>query len=88
MPFLTRGRRIPQNATFRNTQLGSEKLQEFKGDARSKLLMALETGGTQNVAEMAQRSGLSKGRVERLIPALIQGSYVQPVSSDMGSEED
>jgi len=88
MPFLTRGRRIPRNATFSNTQLGTDKLQEFKGDAQSKVLMALETGGTQNVAEIAQRSGLSRGKVERIIPALIQGSYIRPVSSsDMDPED-
>lgn len=88
MPFLTRGRRIPRDATFRNTQLGTDKLQEFKGDALSKVLMALETGGTLNVAEIAERSGISRGRVERLVPRLIQGSYIQPVSSSMVSEDE
>lgn len=85
--FGRRGKGIPRDATFRLTQLGSEKLQEFKGDAESQVFLALETGGSLNSAEIAQSTGLSKGRVERILPKLIRGSYVQPVSNVMGGEE-
>ena len=76
-------RRIPPNATFRITQEGSAKLQEFSGDVNSQILMALETRGTSNIGELCGASGLSRGQVERAIPGLIQGGYIRPiVSSD------
>ena len=74
---------IPANATFRLTQEGREKLQEFGGDPKSQVLMALETRGTSDLDEISQASGLSRGQVERLIPVLVRGSYIQYVSSAM-----
>jgi len=80
-----KGKNIPPNATFRLTQSGKEKLQDFGGDPKSRILMALETrgtsDGTSDISEISQASGLSKGQVERLVPAMIRGSYVQYVSS-------
>ena len=77
---------IPQNASFRLTQVGREKLQDFRGDSKSRILVALETEGTSSVAEIASASGLSKGKVEAMIPSMIRGGYIQYVSS-VSSEE-
>ena len=89
MPFFFgRGRRkIPPNASFRLTQEGREKLQDFSGDPKSQVLVALETQGTCDIDELSQASGLNRGQVERLIPGLLRGSYIQYVSSSMGSED-
>jgi uncharacterized membrane protein len=82
------GRKIPPNATFRITQEGSAKLQEFTGDDKSQILMALETGGTSDVDEIAQKSGLSRGKVERMVPALARGGYIQYVGPQSGDDVD
>jgi len=79
-------RNIPQNATFRITQLGSDRLLEFSGDNRSKILVALETRGSSTIGDIAQESRLSRGTVERVIPALVRSGYVQynrPSSADL-----
>ena len=91
MSILERFRRggsktIPQNATFRLTQEGREKLQDFGGDPESRVLVALETRGTSDIEEISQTSGLSRGQVERLMPKLVRGSYVQYVSASMGDD--
>ena len=75
-----KSRGIPASATFRITQEGREKLQDFSGDPKSRILMSLETGGSSTVEEMAARSGLGKGQVERMLPILVQGDYVQFIS--------
>ena len=85
--FGRKGKRIPPNATFRLTQEGREKLQDFGGDPKSRVLTALETRGTSDIDEISQSSGLSKGQVERLVPGMIRGGYIQyvsAVSEDMG----
>ena len=83
MGFFNRGKGkgIPPNATFRLTQEGREKLQEFGGDPKSRVLAALETQGTSDINEISQTSGVSKGKVERLVPAMIKGGYIQYVSA-------
>lgn len=83
-----KGRGIPKNATFRLTQEGREKLQEFNGDPKSRILMALETHGTSDLEEIADASGMSTGQVERFIKPLVSGQYIQYVSSSMGAEVD
>jgi len=83
-----KGKGIPRNATFRLTQEGREKLQEFNGDPKSKVLMALETRGTSDIEEVAETSGLSRGQVEVWIARLARGGYVQYVSASMGAEVD
>ena len=77
---------IPPNATFRLTQSGTEKLQEFSGDPKSRVLVALETRGTSDIEEIAQASGMSRGEVERLVPSLVRGGYIQIAGSPMGME--
>jgi DNA-binding MarR family transcriptional regulator len=79
---------IPPNATFRLTQTGQEKLQEFSGDPKSRILVALETRGTSDLEEISNASGLSRGQVERLVPAMVRGGYIQYVSSASVSEGD
>ena len=83
MGFFNRGKGkgIPPNATFRLTQEGREKLQEFGGDPKSRVLAALETRGTSDVDEISQESGLSKGKVEDLLPRMRRAGYIQYVSA-------
>jgi len=81
-----RSRNVPSNATFRLTQEGKEKLQDFKGDTKSRILVALETEGTSTASEIAAASGLSKGQVERMIPRLVRGGYIQYISSTTSDE--
>ena len=76
-----RSKGIPQNATFSLTQRGQEKLSEFSGDPKSRFLVALETRGSSDINEIADASGLSKGQVERMIPALVRGNYIQYITS-------
>lgn len=81
-----RGRKhIPKNALFRITQEGRDKLQEFGGDARSQILMALETRGTSNIIELSQSTGLNPGKIERVLPSLapVYIQYVSSASDDM-----
>lgn len=78
---------IPAGATFRITQQGTDKLGDFSGDPKSRILVALETGGTSDLDEISTRSGLSKGQVERLIPILVRGGYIQYVSSSSGMDD-
>ncbi len=86
--FLHKKPAIPANATFRLTQEGIEKLQDFGSDAKSRILSALETRGSCGVNEIAQASNLSRGKVERLLPALVASGYVQYRSpSTSGVEE-
>ena len=78
---------IPPNAVFRLTQEGREKLQEFGGDPKSRILMALETRGTSDMEEISQASGLNRGQIERLIPTLIRGGYIHYVTSSNDAGE-
>ena len=80
---------IPANATFRLTQEGREKLQEFGGDTKSRILVALETRGTSDVDEISASSGLSKGQVERMVPQLVRGGYIQYITrNDVAEDND
>jgi len=81
--FRKKQKTLPANATFRLTQEGREKLQNYSGDSKSQVFMALETQGTLDTGEIANYSGLSKGQVERLMPQLVRSGYVQIVSAAM-----
>ncbi len=85
--FGRKNRGMPQNATFRLTEQGREKLQEFSGDPKSRILVALETGGSSDIDEISKASGLSKGQIERLVPAMIKGGYIQYITAGQSSEE-
>lgn len=78
---------IPKNATFRITAEGREKLQQFNGDPRSRILVVLETDGTSNLDEISSTSGLSKGEVEKHISSMVSGNYIQYVGAGVQSEE-
>jgi uncharacterized membrane protein len=84
--FHRKGRTIPATGTFRLTQEGREKLQEFGGDPKSRILVALETRGTSDLEEITSTSGLSRGQVERMIPVLVRGGYIQYVSASAGED--
>jgi len=85
--FGRKSKSVSPNATFRLTEQGREKLQEFTGDAKSQILVALETRGTSDIDEIAETAGLSRGQVERIIVKMVRGGYVQCVSTAMGEEE-
>jgi len=72
---------IPVNASFRITEQGRDKLQEFSGNATSRILVALETRGTSTINEISAASGVGRGQVERLVPKLITAGHVQYASS-------
>lgn len=80
-----KGKNIPSNAVFRITQEGEEKLQEFNGDPKSQILMALKTRGSSNMVELAQATGLGRGKMEKLLPQLTP-VYVQYVNTGAGVE--
>ena len=83
--FGRRSKRIPANATFTLTQKGRDKVQEFGGDPKSLILTALETRGSSDLDEISQASGVSKGQIERLIPGMARGGYVQYISANTES---
>jgi len=70
---------VPEHATFTLTEMGRGKATEFTGDPKSRVLMALESQGASNSREIAQAAHLSKGMVERMIPTLVKGGYIQSV---------
>lgn len=72
---------ISANASFRITQEGKEKLLQYGGDPKSRVLQGLESNGSGNISDIAQTSGLSRGQVERILPSLIGGGYIQPITS-------
>lgn len=84
--FRHKGKGIPSNAKFRITQEGIEKLQEFNGDPQSQVLMMLNTRGTSDIMELSQATGLSRGKLEHIIPKL-SPVYVQFVGAGMGDSE-
>jgi len=85
--FGRKGKHIPRDATFKLTQEGRQKLQEFTGDSKSQILVALEARGTSDIDEISQASGVSRGEIERYIPSLIRGRYIQYVSAITTDEE-
>jgi len=88
MVFFLRRRVVPRNATFRLTQQGTDKVQEFGGDPGSRILAALESNGTSNINEISLNSQLSRGKVESKIPSLVKGGYIQYVSSSSGVDDE
>ncbi len=79
--FGRKGKNIPPNATFRLTQEGREKVQEFGSDPKSRILVALETRGSSDIDEISNASGVKRGQVEKLIPAMLRGGYIQYISA-------
>jgi len=81
------GAHIPANAAFRITEQGKDKLQEYGGDPKSRMLVALETRGTSDVDEISKASGLNRGQVERLVPVLLRGGYIQFVTAATAGDD-
>lgn len=88
MGLFNRGAGIPKSATFRVTQEGREKLQQFNGDPKSRILTHLETEGSSNIEEISRGVGISRGKVESMLPSMIKGGYVQFISSAMVSDDE
>lgn len=74
---------IPRGATFTLTELGKSKAENFTGDDRTRLLMALEQNGASTSEEISRIARLGKGKIERMIPSLIRGGYIQPVRGNI-----
>lgn len=74
---------IPRHATFSLTELGKSKAEDYTGDARTRVLMALEQDGASTAEEISRTSKIRKGKVERMIPSLIRGGYIQPIRSSI-----
>lgn len=75
--FLKKGSAIPRGAAFRITQEGREKIQDFTGDAQSRILVTLESQGTScDIDEISQNSKLGKTQVEKLVPVLVKKGYI------------
>jgi len=88
LDMFRRGGKVPASATFRITEQGREKLQDFGVDPKSRILVAMETSGTSNIEEIARNSGVSRGSVERLLPSLVRGGYIQYVGAGAAMTED
>lgn len=74
---------IPASATFNITEVGRNRVDtNYRGDDKDRILMALDTFGTSNTREISKNAKLNKGRIERLVPILISGGYMQPVRGD------
>ena len=68
---------VPQNTTFRLTEKGRAKLQEFGPGNEGAILYALEVGGTSNAKDIAASSGFDVARVGRMLLPLKRAGYVQ-----------
>lgn len=82
-PFTSRDT-IPSWQTFTITELGRDQLDRYTGDAKSRIIMAINGTGAANTAEIARAAKLPKGYVERSLPSLINGGYVKPVRGESG----
>lgn len=85
--FRNKSNHIPANANFRITESGREKLQNFNGDVKTRILMALERDGSCDIEEISRTSGLSKGQVDRLLPGLLGGQYITYVNSAIMADD-
>lgn len=87
MGFFFRDRHtIPRNAAFRLTEEGRAKLQAFQGDTESKVLNCLEVHGSSNLDEISRTTGISRGRLEHIMPRLVRNGRVQYVNSGGGDD--
>jgi hypothetical protein len=75
-----------RHTTFRITEQGRDKLQDFTGDDKSNILVSLETNGSCTMDEIADKSRVARGRVERLIPVLVKNGFIQPTGAAVTSD--
>jgi predicted ArsR family transcriptional regulator len=59
------------------TEIGKDKVIEYTGDTRSRILQALDTNGASTIQEISKMARVSRSKVEDMIPVLIQGGYIQ-----------
>ena len=67
---------MDKRSAFRLTATGRGKIQEFSDDPHSRILVALECGGSQDVEELRSATGLSGGQLERVLPSLMRKGYI------------
>ena len=80
--FKGKGRaQIPSDAAIIITESGKDALQEYGGDTKGRVLLALETRGSSDVMKISEASGLTRGQIERTIPGLLRSGYVRFVTS-------
>jgi len=79
--FNKKGAHIPPDAALIITEQGKDALQEYGGDERGRILLALETRGSCDVNKISSTSGLTVGQVERAVPGLLRSGYVRFVTS-------
>lgn len=86
--FRGKGRaQIPSDAAVIITESGKDALQEYGGDIRGRVLLALETRGSSDVMKISEASGLTRGQIERVIPGLLRSGYVRFVTSGVGADD-
>ena len=74
---------IPADAALVITEQGKDALSEYGGDPKSRILLALETRGSCDLAKISASSGLTIGQVERAVPSLLHSGYARFVTSGM-----
>ena len=74
---------IDRQIAFRLTEIGRAKLGEsYDGNPRSRILVALECSGSQNMDELRHTSGLSGSQLEQMLPLLLRSGYVAQGSGE------
>ena len=68
---------IPSDSAMIITESGKDALQEFGGDVRGRILLALETRGSSDVMKISEATGLTRGQIERAVPSLLRSGYVR-----------
>lgn len=85
--FRPRVKKLSSSDTFRLSQEGIEKLKDGGNDPRARIMMALEARGTSNMDEISDASNIRRGLVERILPGLLSGGYVQRVGGSAQVED-
>ncbi len=86
--FGSKKKSFPSGASFRITQSGTDKVQDYSGDNRSRILATLQSRGTSDIDEIAQASGMSRGQVEKTLPGLLNSGFAQMAGSYGSSDGD
>ena len=73
---------VPASATFALTPLGKEKAEQFGGDPKSRVVIAIEELGPSPVKDIVQETGLRRGQVESIIKQLSRGGYIHMVRGE------
>ena len=77
---------IPRSATFVLTELGRAKAENFTGDDRTRICMTLDQNGASNLEEISRISKINKGKIERMIPTLVKGGFIQSVRGEVNND--